>query len=593
MCGFIGSLSENKISEEELDKCNKNIICRGPDSKKTTFQNLNDKYFSATFNRLSILDLSNLADQPMSTSDDNYLILFNGEIYNHQELKNDLLKKGYKFRTNHSDTESLLYLLIDRGIEAVQLLRGQFSFVFLDKKNNTLLLARDRVGQKPLFFTENNNSFSFSSNLISLAKLTQQNTIEESSIYDYLQYGKTISPKTVFQNIYEVKPGQILKVNYSEDGFNLTFQKYWDLLSFYDNKKFDEDEFIELFSNSVDIRTKPDVPYATFLSGGLDSTSIVKSQHDLGYEINTFSVYMGGTKFDESIYCEEVSKKFNTNHISIEIKDSLSIKNLPDLLNCLDQPYSDPSIIPTQLISREISNYFKMAISGDGGDELLGGYLRVQKSLFNSINQNFSNLYNYYPAHLGTGNIFLSKDQDIVTRYNSYLSDVKLLNLLGIKDNEFLDTLFKPTTFDDDYKSLMKYEYEFYLPQMMMYKVDRASMYNSVEVRSPFVDNKLIEYIFSHSYDYFDSNNQKQVLKKYLSLNFKEEFLNRKKQGFVFDLKDFVNSNNDFFKENIIHSNKIPYIETNKLSSLFKYKTRINADRIWKLFVLNYYLEQL
>ena len=128
---------------------------------------------------------------------------------------------------------------------------------------------------------------------------------------------------------------------------------------------------MDLFSDAVDTRTKSDVPYATFLSGGLDSTSIVKSQHDLGYEVNTFSVYMGGTEYDERKYCEEVSKKFNTNHISIEIEDSLNVNNLPDLLNCMDQPYSDPSIIPTQLISREISNYYKMAISGDGGDELL------------------------------------------------------------------------------------------------------------------------------------------------------------------------------------------------------------------------------
>ena len=140
---------------------------------------------------------------------------------------------------------------------------------------------------------------------------------------------------------------------------------------------------------------------------------------------------------------------------------------------------------------------------------------------------------------------------------------------------------------------MLNFEYDFYLPQMMMYKVDRASMFNSVEVRSPFVDNKLIEYIFSHSYEYFELFNQKPLLKEYLSSDFGDAFLNRKKQGFVFDIKNFVYTNDEFFRENIINSNKIPYIKTKKIVNLFKFKTRVNSNRIWKLYVLNYYLDQL
>ena len=143
---------QNKIDLEKLNHCNENIVCRGPDSTKTYSEELNGNYFSAAFNRLSIIDLSEAADQPMTSSDNNYLILFNGEIYNHKEIRQELLKKGYEFHTNHSDTESLLYLLIEKGEEAIKTLRGQFSFVFLDKKNQNLLLCRDRVGQKPLFF---------------------------------------------------------------------------------------------------------------------------------------------------------------------------------------------------------------------------------------------------------------------------------------------------------------------------------------------------------------------------------------------------------------------------------------------------------
>jgi len=204
MCGYIGSLSLNKINQEKLKVCNENILCRGPDSTKTMSNIINGKYISAIFNRLSIIDLSNKADQPMFSENREYMILFNGEIYNHTLIRLELEKKGYKFRTDHSDTETLLYAFIEFGEKAPNKLRGQFSLVFTDFREEKMILCRDRVGQKPLFYTSENNTFSFSSDLISLSKLSNQTELEESSIYEYLQYGKTFASKTIYKNILEL-----------------------------------------------------------------------------------------------------------------------------------------------------------------------------------------------------------------------------------------------------------------------------------------------------------------------------------------------------------------------------------------------------
>ena len=230
---------------------------------------------------------------------------------------------------------------------------------------------------------------------------------------------------------------------------------------------------------------------------------------NMNLEINSFSVYMNESKFDERKYCEEVSKVFNTNHDYVQFDEQITLEMVDSVLETLDEPFADPSYIPTFLLSNMISNKYKVALSGDGGDELLGGYLRVQKAMKNTnfISSSFNHLiYNLYPAQLGTGSTFLSKNIDLNTRYNSFLSDSKLFNMLGINNENITLNQFSENKFKNNYKQLMENEYKFFLSQMMMFKVDRASMANSLEIRSPFVDNKLIEYVFSHSNEYFNIN---------------------------------------------------------------------------------------
>lgn len=596
MCGFIGKISTDNINEEELNFSNRLIQCRGPDSKKNEHFKENEFNFSLIFNRLSILDLSENADQPMSSNDGNSVLMFNGEIFNHQDLRKELETKNIKFNTNHSDSEVILHGLEYFGKKFISQLRGQFSIFYINKRKKTILLARDRVGQKPLYYHISNNNLVIGSNLIAVSKLVHNKTISQSSINEYLMCGVISSPNTIFENIQKLKPAEIIEIGYEDKLKIIDSEIFWKLANFVDNKPFQSDEFFSILSDSISIRNLADVPIANFLSGGIDSTAIIKNTKNFSNNINTFNVEIDNKKYDESHWAKLVSKKYETNHTSIKLSSNISVENVLAALESLDEPYSDPSLIPSFLISKEMSKKYKVAISGDGGDELLGGYKRFQNSLINSNNLKslFSKIYDIYPPFLGTGNFFASKSDSLETRYKSYLEDNKLSVLLNSYISETkIESLFKENLIDDDYKLLQLLEYKFFLSEMMMFKVDRSSMANSLEVRSPFVDHLLIEYILSHTNNYYSPNKPKKILSDYLLEDFGLDFVQRKKQGFVFDIENWVFKNLDLIKEVINNGTLIKSMNPEIIKTLTINKSRINAQRIWKLFVLENYLSRI
>ena len=593
MCGYIGKISLEQIDKESIDGSNKRIICRGPDDKKFTNFNLNQFHCSFIFNRLSILDLSASANQPMESHSKLSIIMFNGEIYNHDYLREKLEKTGQHFKTKNSDTEVILNGLDHFGIDFVKELRGQFSIVYLNKKLKKLYIIRDRVGQKPLFYSWDKKSISFSSNLISTAEISNNLSINEKSVNEYLECGVVPSPNTFYKDVYKLLPSEIIEIDLSTTTLQISKNKYWDPIDFLAEKEFDEDEFLSIFSDSVKMRTKADVEVANFISGGIDSSAIAKNLHDNNISINSFSVALNNSIYDESKWSQEVAKTYQTKHNQVDIDIDISFDNVMFILSQLDDPYADPSVVPSYILSKEISNKFKVAISGDGGDELLGGYLRIVNSLKNK--NGFKNitsyLYNIYPAFLGTGSNLLKNSNDIGQAYASYLYDEKFMNLLGkdsIKENveKNINSLRM-----SEYKKLIYSEFKFFLPEMMMLKVDRTSMANSLEVRSPFVDHKLIEYIFSHNTSYVDFKEPKAILKKYLSSDFSDSFLNRKKMGFVFDVQKFIFSNieiiQDYLEDGYVEKNY-----KNILNKLSINKTRINSLRIWRILVLENFIKQ-
>lgn len=595
MCGYLGKISLRNIDTDYINSSNKRIICRGPDSLKSLNFKIGEYNSHFIFNRLSVLDLDKRADQPLESDDKSSSIMFNGEIYNHRALRDMLVKNGKKFKTKNSDTEVILNGLDHFGVKFINQLRGQFSIAYLNKLTKKLYLIRDRVGQKPLFYSHDSSSISLGSNLISTAEISDNLNIDKESLNEYLECGVVQSPKTIFKNIWKLCPGEIIEYDLSESEIKLNKSFYWDPIDFVDDKKFKKEEFFSIFSDSVDMRTKADVEVANFLSGGIDSTAIAKNLHDNNIAINSFSVGLLDSDYDESKWSKKVSETYRTNHKQVDVNLDISLDQILSILSQLDEPYSDPSVIPSYILAKQISNDFKVAISGDGGDELLGGYLRISKSLTkkNTFENIVSNFYKIYPAFLGTGSKLLGKSADLGESYTAYLFDEKFMKILREKSTK-RDFVDKVNSYDlNDYKKLLYTEFKFFLTEMMLLKVDRTSMANSLEVRSPFVDHKLIEYIYSHDNSYHNINNPKSILKEYLSSDFNEKFLQRKKMGFIFDVEKFIYSNINNIAE-LIESGYIrKHYEVDFIKLLLLNKSRMNANRIWRVLVLETFINQL
>ena len=593
MCGFTGCFSFQNISSQDIEEGNNLAVCRGPDNQ----QNISGSEginFDLWFNRLSIIDLNDNANQPMVSSSFNSLIMFNGEIYNSNKLRQKKQLKNYDFKTSHSDTETLLAGLEISGIEFINNLEGQFSFIYWNKQEKKIFFVKDRLSQKPLYFNLKENTITFASNLKSILKILKNNNINDNYIKQYIAYGVVFSPNTIFDNIHKVEPGHYLEIDYIDNVFKSTVKKYWQPFDFIENKKFSQEEFLDIFSKSVEKRLISDVPIASFLSGGLDSTSIVKKISELGHRVNTFSVVVDKSEINEESYIKEVVSKYSTNHSQIKVESSISSKNVFEALDCLDEPYGDPSIVPSFLLSKLISQDFKVAISGDGGDELLGGYSRMKNHLVkrSKLKNLYSKLYKTYPPLFGTGTRLKSFSNDFLEAHKSYIEDEKLVSLLF---DTHLNSQSGINFIEDKsvYKSVLINEYKYYLSEQMMFKVDRASMANSLEVRSPLVDNKLVEYILNTSHNYISKESQKLPLVDYLKEDFDSSFLNRPKQGFVFDYHTWVFENFNLVSDIIDSSELNKYFHTNKIYMLNKVKTRINALRLWRIFVLANYLNSI
>ena len=240
-------------------------------------------------------------------------------------------------------------------------------------------MVRDRLGQKPLFYSFKNNNLLFSSNLKSLANMHTDISVDEKSVDEYISYGYISSPKTIFKDIYKVKPGEIIEIDLN-DGMKIKSKKiYWEITNFIGESKFQKDIFYEKFNNAVSLRKVADVEVASLLSGGIDSTSVVKALKETSPSVNTFSIGYEDNKYDEKYWSRIVSKKYSTNHIEAIITNNEFEKYINESIQSLDEPYADPSIVPSYVISKKISNHYKVALTGDGGDELLCGYSRIQQ----------------------------------------------------------------------------------------------------------------------------------------------------------------------------------------------------------------------
>ncbi len=563
MCGIVGFQNFKKVNfdcEKKLREITKTLNHRGPDFCGFWKSSNGNTFFGHT--RLSIIDLSTNGSQPMVSINGRYVIVFNGEIYNYKLIKKDLKKKFNVKFNNETDTSVLLESISFLGLrKTLKLIEGMFAFALFDKKDESITLVRDRYGEKPLFYFFDENNFIFSSELKAIKKFFEKQKLEIDSesckLFSCLGY--IPAPLTIFKKTYKVLPAQIIKIKEKKI---IEKEKYWGL----DNIKnssieiYDYENINNLIEKSVKKLMIADVEIGCFLSGGIDSSLVASlMQKNSMKKIKTFTIGFKEKQFDESQYAKEIANHLGTDHHEMIISIDDMMENIENVYDIYDEPFGDSSFLPTNIVSKLASKSVKVVLSGDGGDEVFLGYNRY---LFAKKIQRFNNyiplgirkilkslLTNFpigildymskpFEKKLGIQG-FSHKIQKIANlmEYNDHIDFYKKLNLIDNKNLEFL-TNYK--IFDEDrdlISSTQLNDINYYLPNDILTKVDRASMNNSLEVRSPFLDSTIAKYIFKISNKYKMKNGTlKYFLKKSLNDFVPKKYFDRPKMGFAIPL---------------------------------------------------------
>jgi len=552
MCGIAGIFdAEKNITERKLLNMAKSMIHRGPNS--TGFFIKKSKDFGLVHNRLSIIDLSKNANQPMSNENDSIWLVFNGEIYNFGTLRQKLLKNGHKFRSN-SDSEVILHLYEEKGIKFLEDLNGMFAFCLYDECTNNFILARDRVGIKPLYYYYKNGLFAFSSEikaLLSLPSISKELNYEALDFYFSLGY--IPEDYSIFKDIKKLKPAHYLRFDRNE----INIFQYWNLTS----KKYKYDSYSttdlvdlleEKLRESINLRMVSDVPIGTFLSGGLDSSlisAIMAQESD--NQISTFTIGFDSAKHNETSYARMVADHINSRHTEYFVKID-AIEALEKLMNHFDEPFADSSLIPTYYVSKIAKKDVTVILSGDGGDELFGGYnwyswvlsLNKTKSKLGPCSYPISALSKLLPAYFKGKNFLsslrLSPFSQFLKRVSIFTPEEKKLlyrdnlkeELLKSNPIDNLEKYFKEIDGDILTKMTLT-DFHYYLPEDILTKVDRASMAVSLETRVPWLDHRLVEFAFSlPSEQRINGNTKKYIIKKLAQKLLPNDFPLERKQGF-------------------------------------------------------------
>jgi asparagine synthase (glutamine-hydrolysing) len=577
MCGIIGIFSiSNFDNKSRLNKALEGIIHRGPDAFGTWWNS--DFTIGLGHRRLSILELSEMGSQPMIL-DDRYVVSFNGEIYNHVSLRRQLQSLGADF-LSHSDTEVLLFAYKFWGVRCLDKLVGMFAFTIFDKISKTAFIARDRAGEKPLYFYPNSNEFVLSSELQPILKISNSSSINRDSLNAFLNIGFVPRGKTLVNNIFKLDAGSYITLNTLD--LNYEVVKYWSVPQFDNSIFFSDDSLVNeldlLLNNAVELQGKADVNVGVLLSGGLDSSLVTSIASKHFNNVSTFTVSFPGTgRFDESEYAKSISNYFGTKHTVLDSKE-ITPEFFQSIALKFDDPIMDTSILPMYLISSLIAKHCKVAIGGDGADELFGGYghyrdIVKQKELLKFLpmvaRKQFSNLSksvlpfgfkgrNWFST---AGNDFEKNFPYVATYYNQFdrqkLFNNKeyLINNDGFLDNKLLE--------DNLIYSATKLDFENYLLEDILVKVDRASMLNSLEIRAPFLDHRIIEFAFNKVPCRLkvDKGNRKIILKLLGDKLLPSNFNSARKQGFSIPIENWLNKKTwlDFIKGVLLDGNQTTF----------------------------------
>ncbi len=595
MCGIAGfvrtiaPLADQKV----LERMGAAIIHRGPDAGGQYF----DDYVGLAHRRLSIIDLSPLGNQPMFSSDGRLVIVFNGEIYNFQSLRNDLKRSGYVFRTK-TDTEVILALYERHGTDCLQWLNGMFAFALWDTERKTLFLARDRIGKKPLYYYHRGGDrLAFASEIKALLELPGMcRDVEPTALADYLKYLYVPAPKTIYKSISKLLPGHFLVLPM---GGEPEIREYWDVdFSAHTDLGYEEAEeaLLELVRDSTACRMIADVPLGAFLSGGVDSSAIVALMAGVSRgSVRTCTIGFDDKAHDESAYASQVAGQFATEHSEYVVRESLAgtVALLPKFL---DEPFADSSAVPTYHVSRLARQAVTVALAGDGGDESFGGYDKysielkedwvrrnIPGSALATLNRCFQGWSHPVArkARSLTGSALLDPARAFY-RTNTFVEDELLVDLLADpvrKACSGYDPALHTTRHWErmkgaDHVSCMLYtDLKTYLPDDILVKVDRMSMAHALEVRAPFLDYRIIELAASLPSQWkISGKGKKLILRSTFARFLPRQILDRVKHGFTVPLAAwFRNELREMAAEALIGN-----------SSLDEYLAPAAVERIWR-----------
>lgn len=594
MCGINGIFELKRgasVKEDAIEKMNQTIFHRGPDGSGV----FHDKSIGLGHQRLSIIDVASGA-QPMTTVNGRYTVVFNGEIYNYKDIREELVEKGYSFKTN-SDTEVLLYSFVHWNKECVDKLRGMFAFAIWDSENEEVFCARDRVGIKPFYYYLDDNIFAFSSEIKALLTIDSINLDTHWEAIDtYLALGYMPGEYTGYSKIKKLKPGCSIFIN--KDGHNI--DTYWDISSLqYDpESKISEAEAIdnlkEHLNDSVSMRLMSEVPLGAFLSGGVDSTSVVALMSKLiDKPVNTMTIGFNEEKFDESDIASISSKKYKTNHTLFTATPKAE-EIIETILPNVDLPFMDTSLIPTYYVCRSAREKVTVVLSGDGGDELFAGYNWYPSLYRQTLGKGFkifSSLANLFPTWL-KGITHLENVG--LTGFESYLAYRSVFKKRERKsfyrktfsqmtdNNSIIKNLsaeYEKRPEMDSVRRAQMFDMKYYMVDDILYKVDLTSMANSLEVRVPLLDHKFIENAFTLPTNMkYDGKTRKKVFRQAMSSEIPEEVLQGGKKGFVPPV--------DVWMRNELR----PVVEElilNKNAGIYQILRRDKVKKLWKLFLKN------
>jgi len=609
MCG-IAFVYNSGIAKPELESrmqcCLKSLVHRGPDDSGIHGQG----HWVAGHRRLSIIDVAN-SQQPMRDPSGNFTLVYNGEIYNFRELRREL-EHNWNFVTQ-GDTEVVLAGLCVYGVKFLQKMHGMWAIAFWNNQEKQLLLTRDRIGKKPLYYYEKNDQFACSSEIPSLIHLTPQQLQEDlDSTADYLRYGFYLPGTTAYQQIKEVLPGHYLIWQVG----NKSLQScYWKLntTNTPNSKNQAVDQLRSTFNSAIKRRMVADVEVGAFLSGGIDSSLIVACMvRKQDIKPKTFTIGFENSSFDERSFASRVAKQCNTHHYERVLQGFNTDQLLKLILDHHGQPFGDSSLLPTALVSQLAAEHVKVVLSGDGGDELFSGYQRYQaKVIFNLyikvpafirkiIEKSVEKLPDPAKHHsrsiikkakLFINSVAVNKDQQTYVAPNTYSIDSFFQLAPELASRGHTAPSLPECKNEDDVMSMMMMDTFVYLPQDILAKVDRASMAFSLEARTPFLDTELIELAFNLPRTWHRSGFSG---KKLLKLAFGDILPNiiwqRRKQGFAVPLTDWFRNHLGDQLISLLNSYKDTQLPVSKdtvqhLLTQHKLSKKDNSMALWTIFV--------